>query len=155
MKAGRGEEGAVLVEFALVLFPLLLLVAGFLQFGLAMNAKIDATQLTAEGARYAAVQQNPGGTSTPLADYIQSHGDTGFIQTAKVCISYPVNAATGTQAKVGDPVKVTLGPLNYSLLPIVGGSIGSPAVTSVPVSSEATMRLEAVPSGIVPAGCST
>jgi Flp pilus assembly protein TadG len=155
MRAARREEGAVLVEFALVLFPLLLLVAGFLQFGLAMNAKMNATQLTAEAARFAAVQQNPGGSTLSLADYIQSQGDTNFIQTAKVCVSYPVNAATSTSGRVGDPVKVTLGPLNYSLLPIVGGSIGSPAVTSVPVTSEATMRLEAVPAGLVPAGCST
>lgn len=155
MKAAHREEGAVLVEFALVLFPLLLIVAGFLQFGLAMNAKMDATQMTAEAARYAAVQQNPGGSAVSLANYIQGTGDTNFIQTAKVCISYPINAATGTSGKVGDPVKVTLGPLNYSLLPIVGGSLGSPAVTSIPVTSEATMRLEAVPAGLVPAGCST
>ena len=47
------------MEFALVLPLLLLLVFGMLDFGKAYNYWNDATHLTAEGARYAAVNRKP------------------------------------------------------------------------------------------------
>ncbi len=157
MQVKRREDGAVMVEFALVLVPLVLLIFGFLQFGLAMNAKIDSTHLTAEGARYTAVNQNPGLTDpdpavSTLQEYIRSKADTAFLKTAQVCINYPTNPETGTQAKVGDPVQVTLGPISYT--PFVGPLPGGFTLPSVPVTSEATMRLEALPTNI-PAGCVT
>ncbi len=156
MQAPRSEQGAVLVEFALVLAPLLLLVFGFLQFGLAMNAKIDSTHLTAEGARYVVVNQNPGLTDpdiTPktLQNYIRSRADTTALKTATVCISYPQNPETSTSGKVGDPVRVTIGPVSYG--PFVG-TLGGRTLPTAPVTSEATMRLEALPTKI-PAGCTS
>jgi hypothetical protein len=153
MHTAHTEDGAVLVEFALVLLPLLLLVFGFLQLGIAMNAKIDATHLTAEGARYVAVNQEPDPSQT-LPDYIRSRADTADLrEKAEICVEYPNNPETSTSGKVGDPVRVTL---NYSygpLVPLVGDALpGDP--TDLDVTSEATMRLEALPDNI-PAGCST
>lgn len=150
MQVTRRQEGAVLVEFALVLVPLLLLVFGFLQFGIAMNAKIDSTHLTAEGARYIAVGQNPGASQVPpisIQAYIKSKADTTRLKSATVCISYPTNPATGTSGQIGDPVKVAIGPVSYApfvgTLPRIGaGPITIPTAT---VSSDATMRLEALP----------
>ncbi len=144
----------MLVEFALVLPVLLLLIFGFLQFGLAMNAKIDSTHLTAEGARYIAVNQNPGITDpdpsiNTMQDYIRSKATTAVLKTAAICISYPLNSATLTSGKVGDPVKVAMGPVSYG--PFVG-TLNGITLPNVPVSSEATMRLEALPTK-VPAGC--
>lgn len=151
MKAARREDGVALVEFALVLPLLLFVCLGFLQFGLAMNAKIDATHLTAEGARYTAVNQNPGGATQSLQQYIKSRADTARLRTATVCVSYPTNAATGTSGKVGDPVTVTIGPIDY--VPLVGALPVIPSVLpTAAVSSDATMRLEALPTN-VPAGC--
>ncbi|MEJ7826180.1 MAG: TadE/TadG family type IV pilus assembly protein [Solirubrobacteraceae bacterium] len=142
----------MLIEFALVLPVLLLLTLGFLQFGLAMNAKIDSTHLTAEGARYIAVNQNPGSPGT-LQDYIRSRGDTDDLRAnADICVEYPVNVETGTSQRVGDPVKVTLN-YEYDLVPGVGNLLDPPKA-SLPVTSETTMRLEAVPSRIFE-GCST
>lgn len=158
MKATRREDGVVLIEFALVLIPLLLLTVGFLQFGLAMNAKIDATHLTAEGARYVVVNQNPGLTEPGLSpktmqNYIRSRGDTDALrQEAVVCISYPTNSETSTSGTVGDPVKVTL-TYDHDMLPGVGNLLDPPK-TTLNVRSEATMRLEALPVK-VPAGCTT
>ena len=153
MQSARSEVGAVLVEFALVLTPLLLIIFGFLQFGIAMNAKIDATHLTAEGARYIAVNQNPGLSETPatsMQNYIRSRADTEYLKLATVCVEYPTNPETSTSGKVGDPVRVTLA-RTYSIVPIVGNQL-LPNITSLNVTSEATMRLEAVPTKVT-AGC--
>jgi Flp pilus assembly protein TadG len=150
----------VLVEFALVLPLLILLLIGFLQFGIAMNAKIDSTHLTAEGTRYIVVNQNPGLTEPGLnpatmQSYIRSRADSSALKGATVCISYPTNAETATSGKVGDPVKVTMS-RPFSILPFVNAKNVRflPGVTTVTVTSEATMRLEALPTK-VPAGCLT
>lgn len=134
-----------MVEFALVLVPLLLLVVGMLQFGILLNAWIDESHLTSSGARYAAVNQNPGPGS--LQDYIKSQADTADLRTlAKVCIEYPPNPDTSTAGRVGDPVRVSMS-YDYQLLPLIGGAL-------MTVRGDATMRLEAIPDNIS-AGCST
>jgi len=141
MQAARREHGVVMVEFALVLPLLTVLIFGFLKFGVAMNAKIDSTHLTAEGARYIAVNQNPGSTQptpTTLQDYVRNRADTAELKTATVCVEYP----DGSQ--VGDPVRVTMNH-TYTIIPLFGPLL---------VTSEATMRLEAVPTNIA-AGCTS
>ncbi len=134
-----------MVEFAIVVPFLLLLVVGMLQFGILLNAWIDESHLTSSGARYAAVNQNPGAGS--LQDYIKQAADTEDMRnTAKVCVEYPTNPDTSTAGEVGDPVKVTMS-YDYQLLPLLGGVL-------MTVRGDATMRLEAVPDDI-PGGCST
>ncbi len=157
MPTARKEDGAVLVEFALVLPFLLLAIFGFLFIGLATNAKIDSTHLTAEGARYITVNQNPALTVPDTAceatgvqtmqRYIKCRGDTVDLRTnAEVCIAYPVDSV----GKVGDPVRVRM--RYYApLIPLLA-SLGSGSPAKIKVTSEATMRLEAVPTS-VPAGC--
>lgn len=154
MQPARREHGVVLVEFALVLPLLAVLVFGFLKFGVAMNAKIDSTHLTAEGTRYITVNQNPGLTEPGLSPktlqaYIRSKADTTFLKGATVCISYPTNTATGTSGKVGDPVTVTVSH-TLEIIPLLSNL--APSLGDLPVASEATMRLEALPTKI-PAGC--
>jgi Flp pilus assembly pilin Flp len=51
----RREDGAAAVEFALLLPLLVLLLFGFIQFGIAFNTKIQATNAAREGARMAVV----------------------------------------------------------------------------------------------------
>jgi Flp pilus assembly pilin Flp len=51
----RGEDGAAAVEFALLLPLLVLLLFGFIQFGLAFNTRIQATNAAREAARAAVV----------------------------------------------------------------------------------------------------
>ena len=53
--SGRGEDGAAAVEFALLLPLLVLLLFGFIQFGLAFNTRIQATNAAREAARQAVV----------------------------------------------------------------------------------------------------
>jgi Flp pilus assembly pilin Flp len=51
----RGEDGAAAVEFALLLPLLVLLLFGIIQFGIAFNARIQATNAAREAARTAVV----------------------------------------------------------------------------------------------------
>lgn len=149
MPAAKKEDGAVLVEFALVVPLLLLLVLGMLQFGILLNAKITETQLTASAARYAAVNQNPGGDE-PLVDYIKQRAGTQDLRTnAQVCLEYPTGE-TGTSGEPGDPVRVSM-TYTYDLLPFLGDAL-TPDVSSITVTGDATMRLETFPDDI-PAGC--
>ena len=57
------ERGQATVEFALILPALLLLILGMLDFGRAVNYYNTLTELAAEGARSAAVNLNPDGTT--------------------------------------------------------------------------------------------
>ena len=50
-----GEDGAAAVEFAILLPLLVALLFGFIQFGVAFNNKIQATNAAREGARLAIV----------------------------------------------------------------------------------------------------
>ena len=52
---GRAERGAAAVEFALLLPLLVALLFGFVEFGIAFNTKIQATNAAREGARIAVV----------------------------------------------------------------------------------------------------
>jgi Flp pilus assembly pilin Flp len=52
---GRGEDGAAAVEFALLLPLLVLLLFGFIQFGMAFNTRIQATNAAREAARAAVI----------------------------------------------------------------------------------------------------
>jgi Flp pilus assembly protein TadG len=144
------EDGAALVEFALVLPILVLLLFSMLDFGKAFNYWIDETHLANEGARWAAVNKNPGGSS--LQQYIQSQATTPELRNggtasvpnpAEVCISFP----NGT-ANVGDPVRVSVS-VNYNWLPFIGNQTG---VAQASLTASSTMRLEALPSNYS-AGC--
>ena len=60
VRCGHGREsGQSTVEFALILFPLLLLVAGIIQFGIALNYWLDMQRVANQGARWAAVNNWP------------------------------------------------------------------------------------------------
>jgi Flp pilus assembly protein TadG len=54
----RDESGAAAVEFALVLLPLLLVVFGIVNFGLAYHQQIQLSGAAREGARTMAVKNN-------------------------------------------------------------------------------------------------
>jgi Flp pilus assembly protein TadG len=150
-KVGSDERGTALVEFALVLPLLLVLLFGMVDFGKAFNYWIDGTHLSAEGARWAVVNKNPG--SGTLQEYIQQQADTPELQSGgtasvgtplQICISFP----SGT-ADVGDPVNVSAS-FTYNWMPFLGSQIG---VTQTTVTASSTMRLEAVPTNYG-AGCS-
>jgi Flp pilus assembly protein TadG len=143
-RISRDESGAALVEFALVIPLLLVLLLGMLDFGKAFNYWNDTTHLSAEGARWAAVNINPGDGAT-LQDSIRGQADTPELRNGgtdaiddpvQVCIDFP----DGT-SNVGDPVKVTV-TAHYNFLNYIGVKTG---ITDADISGSSTMRLEQVP----------
>ena len=56
----KSEDGNVLVEFALIMPVLLLLIAGIIQFGFILNAKVAVNSASYEAARAATLSENPG-----------------------------------------------------------------------------------------------
>ena len=134
------------------MLPILIVVfLGIIHFGKAFNYWNDATHITAEGARYAAVNNKPF-PSDPASLQAQLHaqGDTAELRAggtsdvptpSQVCIDFP----TGTAAK-GEPVRVTL-TFQYQWMPLF--DLG---VTSTTITSTAVMRLETAPT-TYSAGC--
>ena len=53
------ESGQAMVEFALILIPLLILVVGIIQFGIGLNYWLDMKRIANQGARWAAVNNWP------------------------------------------------------------------------------------------------
>jgi len=135
------ESGQAMVEFGLILFPLLLLVAGIIQFGIALNYWLDMQRIANQGARWAAVNNWPpdcprGSTScaspNTLQEALRKQMLTAGLATnpsTSVQVCYP----SGTKL-TGDPVRVSISS-KFNVLPILGvGSLG--------LRAKATMRLE-------------
>ena len=143
-KATRNEAGAALVEFVLVLPLVLILLLGMLDLGKAFNYWIDETHLAHEGARFAAVNKNPG-PGASLQESIKSQADSNELEDAlEVCIDFP--GAGG--AVVGEPVEVTVSS-DYTFLAFIADRLN---VTDKTISSTSTMRLERPPTNLTP-GC--
>jgi Flp pilus assembly protein TadG len=145
-----GEGGTAVVEFAIVVIPLLLIVFGIIDFGRALNYYNDMTQLAGQGARAAAVNTNVDGSTAnsafqsklaALADSPELKGKVG------VCL-------VATPTNVGDPVTVKVSYV-FNFLPFLGAKAGLGQVT---LTSTQTERAESVPPGysstndIAPAG---
>lgn len=147
LRAVRDERGVVAVEFALILPLVLFIFLAIVDFGRVFNYLNDTNQIAANGARYAAVDQNPGDGTYSLQEYLALQGDTKELREGgseavdaplDVCIEFPDNDLTGTSGQVGDPVTVKV-ESEFDLIPLLGG-------ISLPIRGSATMRLERPPS---------
>jgi Flp pilus assembly protein TadG len=97
---GRAERGAAAVEFALLLPLLVALLFGFVEFGIAFNTKIQATNAAREGARIAVVGvsnwANPAGSS-PAKSFWQIVADrAGLAKSALSSCNVSVSGDTLT-----------------------------------------------------------
>jgi Flp pilus assembly protein TadG len=138
------ESGAALVEFVLVLPVLLVVLFGMLDFGKAYNYWIDGTQLAHEGARFAAVNKNPG-PGASLQQSIRDQADTPELRNGgtasvpsalSVCIDFP----NGT-SQIGDPVRVRV-TTTYSFLSFLSSKLN---ITNKTIVADSIMRLEQPP----------
>src|SRR6266487_401253 len=79
----RDDRGAVAVEFALVLIPLLLVVFGIIDFGRAYNAQQTVTQAARVGARLATLGKN----STTVKNAVVSAATALDVKSSDVSVS--------------------------------------------------------------------
>jgi Flp pilus assembly protein TadG len=160
----RDERGQALTEFALVLPLLLLLMLGLIDFGKAINYWIDETHLANEGARWAAVNNNPGsGSGLTLQQYILGQVDTaelrgqvqGTQQTAhpanvKICFYKASDGSSVTTGSVGDTVEVLV-TYDYNWMHFLTSSAGIGPTTTI--TGKSAMRLEVPPTYSGDSGC--
>jgi Flp pilus assembly protein TadG len=105
----RTEDGAVAVEFALLLPLLVALLLGIMEFGLLYNAQITLTNAAREGVRTVAIEndqaaaRNDVRAAALVLDPAVSNTDIGFLPvgtcvagvTATVTITYHYSYLTG------------------------------------------------------------
>ena len=130
----REQAGQAVVEFAILIFPLALIIFGILDFGRALNYYNDLTQLSGQGARAAAVNQNPnGGVATSgFQAELASLADSPELKNpaVKVCITAP----QGWPPHTGDPIKVETSH-DFHFIPLVHSA-------TISLSSSQTLRFE-------------
>ena len=144
------ESGQAMVEFALILIPLLILVVGIIQFGIGLNYWLDMNRIANQGARWAVVNGWPNcprtqttacnaatvGAGNRLDVYLESEALTRGLQSsvnASVC--YPDDGDASTPlGGVGTPVRVQLdSPYGFRLIM---------KLPTLNLRARATMRIE-------------
>jgi Flp pilus assembly protein TadG len=120
----RRDDGQTVIEFALVAIPLLIILFGIVQFGLAWNRKNDAVHLANEAARMAAVNNvNCGQLKTEA----NSNGVSGGTITIT-----PQNGGVTGAPVTASVSNVPVANVVPNLIPGIPNSVGA----------SATMRLE-------------
>jgi Flp pilus assembly protein TadG len=122
-----------MVEFTIVLLPLLLILFGIIEFGLVMYDKVTVVHDAREAARLAAVNDVSG--QTLLAD-----APAGSTLTF-TCATDPASGNAAGAYNVGDKVTAHVTYTHTFITPLIGDLFGG----SLNLSSNATMTLEAPP----------
>ena len=155
-----------MVEMALVLPILVVLAIGIVDFGRAMNYWNDVNQLAADGARFAAVNRNPGDdpATTPTVemtfrDWLRAQAVTGelregelengedsesVVEQLRICIESGVKPGDPPEPlTVGHPIRIRV-ETNYVLVPLhmLPGIEQEEKLGVVSIHGEAVMRLE-------------
>ena len=108
----RREDGAAAVEFAIILPVLMLLLAGFIEFGWGFYWKQTVSNASRAGARYAVQTKIVNGVSTP---YTESEIKTLVKNNYGEDLLVTVDPATGPAA--GAPRSVTVAkPMQWLML---------------------------------------
>ena len=137
----RDQDGAAAVEFALLLPLLVLLLFGLIQFGIAFNTKIQATNAAREGARMAVVGIDNWadvGGGLPFWQAVQQNAGVGDIH----------NCVLDTTDVVGGTLTVTF---DYPLDLVIPFMPNPPSWQTG--TAQATMRIEQLSASIGPGDC--
>jgi len=145
-KRSNDDEGAVLIEFALVIGLFFLLVFGMVDFGLAINTKTQLTNAGREGARLGTVNLVPGAVEARVREAADNLDQTILIVTV-TCEKPDDTPCTGPgfpsgdlqNAQPGDSVVVTLD-YKYSMITPLPGFIDTD--NKIDLQSVTEMRVE-------------
>jgi Flp pilus assembly protein TadG len=167
-KRHDSERGQAMVEFALILFPLLILVAGIIQLGVGLNFWLDANRIANQGARMAVVNHWPGcdrtvqgvcsvttwypgcsgapPANTALTTYLHCQAvSQGLREGAQVSVCWPNDGDPNNNGKAGSPVRVRV-QTDFQFVPIL-------EIGSITLRGDATMRLEQDATHVSAAAC--
>jgi Flp pilus assembly protein TadG len=147
--ARRDQRGTALVEFALVALPLFLILFGIIDFARALNYYNDLTQIAGQGARAAAVNQNPINNATPPSGKSIQTQLVGALDSPELKASHSpawTNICITTMpTTTGDPVTVTAS-YQFHFIPLIG--------TTLNLSASQTERFEGLKPSYGP-GCAS
>ena len=140
------DDGAVLVEFALVISLFFMLVFGMVDFGLAINTKTQMTNAGREGARLGTVSLDPVAVENRVREAAKNL-DPAILSVTVACEKPDNLACTGSgfppgdlnHAVTGDSVIVTVD-YTYDLITPLPGFIGSGG--DITLQSVTEMRFE-------------
>jgi Flp pilus assembly protein TadG len=122
-----------MVEFVIVLLPLLLLLFGIIELGVVMYDKVTVVQDAREAARLASVNDASGLT-------ILGDAPAGSTLTF-TCATDPNSGNAAGAYNVGDKITAHVTYVHSFVTPLIGNLFGG----SVNLSSNATMTLEGQP----------
>lgn len=132
------ESGQALVEFSLILFPFLILIAAVIQFGVGITFWQDQQRLAAQGARIAITNCGtaPAWCSPTLREHLATQTlSNGNRPDVTVCFtSKSEGTGTAMRAVPGDGVRVEL-ETPFTFVPILG-------LGTITLSAKSTMRME-------------
>jgi hypothetical protein len=142
-RRSHSERGQNLVEFALLTPFVIAFLAIIVMVGLALHGRASLQQAVREGARQAAV----GASLTDVQDLAAANAPN-HLEPADIHWCHPVGATSGTQGKVGDPVRVYIEidgeeGFPFKIVPTTGilAAIGVSPIT-VQMEPRGTARLE-------------
>lgn len=134
----RQDDGAELIEMAIVLPLLLLLVMGMVDFGFLLQRYVVLTNAAAEGARVASLPgYSSADVSARVASYATNGGIPGSVTTSTQSVSLPGGAGGGSWP--GTQVTVTH-VYTYQYIGPIAALFGGGPGGSVTMRSRATMR---------------
>ncbi len=142
MKAQRlrskNQEGAGLVEFAILAPLLVILLFGLLEFGLSLYAKEVLTNASREGARYGVIYSNPRRTKADIVTRVQTYlTDSGFNDTPYIDVT-GAGGASGSQLTV-----IVQYPYTFQVLPgFFASFFGSTMTGTVTLKANTIMLME-------------
>jgi Flp pilus assembly protein TadG len=136
-RKARGEDGAALVEMALITPLLLILLLGIIEFGYVFAQYNEVRHAAREGARYAAV-------SNPDLNGDGTVGNTADVMVA-VCNAIDLSNATISVTLVSDGTPQRLENAELTVTAAISSLSNAPIISSfVPdeISNTAVFRLE-------------
>jgi hypothetical protein len=134
----KNQRGASAVEFAVVLFPLVLLVFGIIDFGFLLYDKAMLTNASREGARAGIVARTTRLDASEIQGVVNNYLSDGNSLIPPLNPFPPANIPITKPASpvFGDELTVTVNyQYNYFFLSIIG-------ISSKPLTAYTTMRYE-------------
>ncbi|MBT8216416.1 MAG: pilus assembly protein [Acidimicrobiia bacterium] len=140
------DEGAVLIEFAIVIGLFFLLVFGMVDFGLAINTKTQLTNAGREGARLGTVNLDPTAVENRIRE-VADNLDQAILTVTIECQQPDDTPCSGPgfpagdirNGEAGDSIVVTLD-YQYNLITPLPGFIDSD--NKIDLTSVTEMRIE-------------
>jgi Flp pilus assembly protein TadG len=130
----KHEEGAAVVEFALVLPLLLMILFGIIEFGLVLYNQEVITNASREGARFGIVIGDPRPSTGQIQGVVNTYLTNSGLKSGNATVS-----VAGAQGASGSDLTVSIAyPYNFLVLPNFAESLGS----TLNLGATTVMKLE-------------